>query len=60
MLSLGGIETFYRDDSQTVTNPEYVMKSRAYLNVHNKLRPLDDLGMEKQDFRMLEKRNIKY
>ena len=60
MLSLAGIETPYRDDSQSVTAPHYVLKPRVYLNDHNDPRPLDDLGMKKQDFRMLEKRNIKY
>ena len=60
MLDLGGIETPYRDDSQSVTAPHYVLKPRVYLNDHNEPRPLDDLGMKKQDFRMLEKRNIKY
>ena len=60
MLSLAGIETPYRDDSQSVTAPHYVLKPRVYLNDHNEPRPLDDLGMKKQDFQMLEKRNIKY
>ena len=60
MLSLGGIETPYRDDSQAVTASYYVLKPRVYLNDHNDPRPLDDLGMKKQDFQMLEKRNIKY
>lgn len=60
MLSLAGIETPYRNDSQSVTAPHYVLKPRVYLNDHNEPRPLDDLGMKKQDFQMLEKRNIKY
>lgn len=60
MLSLGGIETPYRDDSQAVTASHYVLKPRVYLNDHNDPRPLDDLSMKKQDFQMLEKRNIKY
>ena len=60
MLSLAGIETPYRDDSQSVTASHYVLKPRVYLNDHNEPRPLDDLGMKKQDFQMLEKRNIKY
>ena len=38
----------------------YVLKPRVYLNDHNDPRPLDDLSMKKQDFQMLEKRNIKY
>ena len=58
MLSLGGIETPYRDDSQSVATPLYKMRPRVYLNDHNEPRPLDDLGMKKQDFHMLEKQEI--
>ena len=60
ILDLGGIETPYRDDSQSVVTSLYQMKLRAYLNDHNEPRPLDDLGMKKQDFQMLEQKEIKY
>lgn len=56
MLDLGGIETPYLDNSQSVATSLYQMKSRVYLNDHNEARPLDDLGMKKQDFRMLEEK----
>ena len=58
MLDLGGIKTPYRDDSQSVATPLYKMRPRVYLNDHNEPRPLDDLGMKKQDFHMLEKQEI--
>ena len=60
ILDLGVIETTYRDDSQSVVTSLYQMKPRAYLNDHNEPRPLDDLGMKKQDFQMLEQKEIKY
>ena len=60
ILDLGGIETPYRDDSQSVVTSLYQMKPRTYLNDHNEPRPLDDLGMKKQDFQMLEQKEIKY
>lgn len=60
MLYLGGVETTYRDDSQSVASPLYTMKPRVYLNDHNEPRSLDDLGMKKQDFRMLEQKDINY
>lgn len=60
MLDLSGIETPYRDDSQSVATSFYQMKTRVYLNDHNDPRPLDDLGMKKQDFRMLEQKEIDY
>ena len=60
MLDLGGIETPCRDDSQSVATSLYQMKPRAYLNDHDEPRPLDDLGMKKQDFQMLEQKEIDY
>ena len=36
----------------------YTEKSRVYLNDHNEPRPLDDIGMRKEDFEMLKKRGI--
>ena len=59
MLELGGIETPYRNDSLSVTNALFTEKPRVYLNDHNEARPLDDLGMEKEDFEMLKKKGIK-
>ncbi|MEY8707348.1 lipid A phosphoethanolamine transferase [Bacteroides faecichinchillae] len=60
MLYLGGVETAYRDDLQSVANPLYTMKPRVYLNDHNEPRPLHDLGMKKQDFQMLKQKDINY
>ena len=58
MMELAGIETPYRNDSLSVTSPLYTEKSRVYLNDHNEPRPLDDIGMGKEDFEMLKKRGI--
>ena len=58
MMELAGIETSYRNDSLSVTSPLYTEKSRVYLNDHNEPRPLDDIGMRKEDFEMLKKRGI--
>ena len=58
MMELAGIETPYRNDSLSVTSPLYTEKSRVYLNDHNEPRPLDDIGMRKEDFEMLKKRGI--
>lgn len=41
-----------------MANPCYTMKPRVYLNDHNEPRPLDDLGMRKPDFRMLDRVGI--
>ena len=58
MMELAGIETPYRNDSLSVTSPLYTEKSRVYLNDHNEPRPLDDIGMRKEDFEMLQRRGI--
>lgn len=60
MLELGGIETPYRNDSLSVTNALLTEKHRVYLNDHNEARSLDDIGMRKEDFKMLEKKGISY
>ncbi|WP_418699158.1 lipid A phosphoethanolamine transferase [Bacteroides sp.] len=60
MLELGGIASFYRNDSLSVTNTLFTEKMRTYLNDHNKARTLDDVGMHKKDFKELTKRGICY
>lgn len=60
MLDLSGIETPYRNNSQSVADPLYRMRLRVYLNDHNEPRPLDDLGMKESDFRMLKQKRIGY
>lgn len=60
MLDVAGIETVYRNNSLSVADSAYAMKPRVYLNDHNEPRPLDDLGMRKEDFRMLDRKGICY
>lgn len=60
MLELGGVETPYRNDSLSVTSTLFTEKGRVYLNDHNEARTLDDIGMRKEDFKMLEKKGICY
>lgn len=60
MLELGGIETPYRNDSLSVVNALFTEKHRVYLNDHNEARALDDIGMRKEDFEMLDKKGIQY
>ena len=56
LLDLGGINSPCLNVSLSVAAPQYTMNPRVYLNDHNEARPLDDLGMKKQDFRMLEEK----
>ena len=60
MLELGGIETLYRNDSLSVVNALCTEKQRVYLNDHNEARSLDDIGMCKEDFEMLDQKGIQY
>lgn len=60
MLELGGVETPYRNDSLSVTSALYSEKPGVYLNDHNEARSLDDIGMRKEDFEMLQKKGIIY
>ena len=60
MLELGGVETPYRNDSLSVTSALYSEKPGVYLNDHNEARSLDDIGMRKEDFEMLQKQGIIY
>lgn len=56
LLDLGGINSPCLNASLSVAAPQYTMNLRVYVNDHNEARPLDDLGMKKQDFRMLEEK----
>ena len=60
MLELGGVETPYRNDSLSVTSALYSEKPGVYLNDHNEARSLDDIGMRKEDFEILQKKGIIY
>ena len=44
--------------NNTATNTATCPTVRKQVNDHNEPRPLDDLGMKKQDFHMLEKQEI--
>ena len=59
MLEIGGVETPYRNDSLSVTSALFIERPRVYLNDHNEARTLDDVGMLKEDFKMLEENQYK-
>lgn len=58
MLHLAGIQTPYRQDSLSVASPVYTERPRVYLNDHNVASPLNDTGMDSEDFEMLQKYRI--
>ena len=57
VLSLGGIDTRFRKDSLSVVSRFFTEKSRFYLNDHNLPKPLNDIGLKKEDFYMFKKMN---
>lgn len=60
VLSLGGINTSYKNDTLSVVNKEFEEKERYYLNDHNLPKALDDIGLQDEDFEMFRKMGIKY
>lgn len=58
MMEMAGIVSPYRNDSLSVVSSLYKEKERVYLNDHNEPRPLDDIGMKKDDFEMLRKKGM--
>lgn len=60
VLSLGGINTPYKNDTLSVVNKEFKEKKRYYLNDHNLPKGLDDIGLKEEDFKMFREMGIKY
>lgn len=58
MLGVGGIGTPYRNDSLSVAGNLFRERRRVYLNDHNEARTLDDVGMQEEDFEMLQRHGI--
>ncbi|MCP9612294.1 phosphoethanolamine transferase [Coprobacter tertius] len=58
MLTIGGIDTRYRNDSLSLASPLYHERKRLYLNDHNKPCTLDDIGLKKEDFDMFQRMHI--
>lgn len=60
MLSLGGIQTDYKEDSLSVASKRYVIRPRYYLNDHNLPKLLDKIGLKEKDIKQLEQRRMMY
>ena len=60
MLSLGGIQTDYKEDSLSVASKRYVIRPRYYLNDHNLPKLLDKIGLKEKDIKQLEHRRMMY
>lgn len=55
LLSAGGIETPYRNDSLAVTSPLFTVTPRHYLNDHNEPETLDRVGFKPADIEMFRR-----
>lgn len=60
LLSVGGIETPYRNDSLAVTSPRFTVTPRHYLNDHNEPETLDRVGFKPQDIEMFRRLGLDY
>lgn len=60
MLSLGGVQTTYRNDSLSVAEPCYMVRPRHYLNDHNLPKSLDNIGLKKEDISQMQQRHLSF
>ena len=59
MLYLAGLQTSYRNDSLSVVSSRFKESPRVYLNDHNQACDIRHVGLEKQDFDLFIKKNIR-
>lgn len=60
MLSTGGIDTPYRNDSLAVTSPHFTVTPRHYLNDHNEPETLDQLGFKQLDIEIFRRQGLDF
>lgn len=60
MLSVGGIETIYRNDTLSVVNNAFQLTPRCYLDDHNLPLTLDKIGFKQEDLAMFRKYGLQY
>ncbi len=60
LLSVGGIETPYRDKTLSVVDSAFTIVPRHYLNDHNRALNLDKIGLKKEDIEMFRQLNMVY
>lgn len=60
LLSVGGIETPYRNDSLAVTSPLFTVMPRHYLNDHNEPEELDHVGFKPLDIEMFRRLGLDF
>lgn len=60
LLSVGGIETSYLNNTLSVVDPTFTVSPRHYLNDHNRALDLDKIGLKKEDIKMFHQLNMVY
>lgn len=60
LLSLSGIDSQYLDKEHSVADTLYKTSERFYLNDHNLPKPLDKIGLKKEDIDQFKKLNLQY
>lgn len=60
LLDLAGIRTPYRNDSLSVAGTSYAVRPRRYLNDHNLPKPLDKIGLKKEDIDQMRQRRLAF
>ena len=60
LLSLGGVETPYRDEKLSVVDTLFTVLPRYYLNDHNRPLSLDKVGLKAEDIEMFKRLHLVY
>ncbi len=60
LLSLGGVETPYRDEKLSVVDTLFTVLPRYYLNDHNRPLSLDKAGLKPEDIEMFKRLHLVY
>ena len=58
LLSMAGIVTDYSDDTNSLASESFTIKHRDYLNDHNDPVPLNEIGLIKSDFDLMDKLHL--
>ena len=60
LLSLSGIDSRYLNREHSVADSQYTISQRFYLNDHNLPKPVDKIGLKKEDIAQFKKLNLQY
>ncbi len=60
LLDLSGIYSPYKKDALSLSNQNFTLHKRLYINDHNDLLPLDSCGLKQLDIDQFKKHNLQF